>query len=74
MKDALLIIDMQKVYLPNKQWACENIVNTINNIEKKIKGFDKRHIFSQNLSQVKIQLEHGKTTIKNTPILIQMII
>ena len=45
MKDALLIIDMQKVYLPNKQWACKNIVNTINNIEKKIKGFDKRHIF-----------------------------
>ena len=42
---ALLVIDMQKVYLPENKWACIHMRNTIKNIEKRIKSFPKDHVF-----------------------------
>ncbi len=42
---ALLIIDMQNVYLPENEWACDKTRNAIKYIEDKIKDFPENHIF-----------------------------
>ena len=42
---ALLIIDMQNVYLPENEWACIKMNQTIKYIEEKIKDFPKNQIF-----------------------------
>ena len=34
MKDLLLVIDMQNVYLPEQPWACETAARTKENILK----------------------------------------
>lgn len=42
---ALLIIDMQNVYLPENEWACIKMSQTIQYIEEKIKNFSENQIF-----------------------------
>lgn len=42
---ALLIIDMQNVYLPENEWACIKMSQTIKYIEEKIKNFSENQIF-----------------------------
>lgn len=42
---ALLIIDMQNVYLPGNEWECNRMEDTIKYIEDKIKKFSKERIF-----------------------------
>lgn len=44
-KNALLVIDMQNVYLQNNKWACENIEKSIPYIIDLIKHFPKNQIF-----------------------------
>lgn len=42
---ALLVIDMQNVYLPGNEWACIRMPETIKYIEEKIKDFPKSQVF-----------------------------
>ena len=42
---ALLIIDMQNVYLPQNKWACINMYEKIQNIERKIAEFPRSNVF-----------------------------
>lgn len=42
---ALLVIDMQNVYLPENKWACIEMDAVINYIEKKIKDFPENQVF-----------------------------
>lgn len=42
---ALLIIDMQNVYLPENEWACIKMPEAINYIEEKIKKFPMGQVF-----------------------------
>lgn len=42
---ALLVIDMQNVYLPQNAWACIKMDKVIKYIEEKIKAFPKNQIF-----------------------------
>lgn len=42
---ALLVIDMQNVYLPENEWSCIKMGKVINYIEEKIKEFPKNQIF-----------------------------
>lgn len=44
-KSALLVIDMQNVYLPQNDWACKNIYEKIQNIEKRISQFPRNNVF-----------------------------
>ena len=44
-KDALLVIDMQNVYLKPNKWACMHMKKTIDYIENIIKTFNKEDIF-----------------------------
>ena len=47
MKDnsALLVVDMQNVYLPENEWACKRMKEIIKYIEKEIKNFKSNQIF-----------------------------
>lgn len=47
MKDnsALLVIDMQNVYLPENQWSCIKMPEVIKYIEEKIKAFPNNQVF-----------------------------
>ena len=42
---ALLVIDMQNIYLPDNKWACIHMRNTIKNIEKRINSFPSNQVF-----------------------------
>lgn len=42
---ALLVIDMQNVYLPENEWSCIRMAEVINYIEEKIKDFPKNQVF-----------------------------
>ena len=42
---ALLVIDMQNVFLPENEWSCIRMNETIKYIEEKIKDFPKNQIF-----------------------------
>ena len=42
---ALLVMDMQNVYLPENEWACIKMYEVINYIEEKIKEFPKNQVF-----------------------------
>lgn len=42
---ALLVIDMQNVYLPENEWSCIKMAEVINYIEEKIKDFPKNQVF-----------------------------
>lgn len=42
---ALLVVDMQNVYLPENEWACIKMDKVIKYIEEKIKQFQKNKIF-----------------------------
>ena len=44
-KEALLVIDMQNVYLPGNSWCCKNIATVIDYIKEIIKKFNKEDIF-----------------------------
>ena len=42
---ALLVIDMQNVYLPENQWSCIKMAEVLDYIEEKIKDFPKNQVF-----------------------------
>lgn len=42
---ALLVIDMQNVYLPENEWSCIKMTQIIHYIEEKIKVFPKSNVF-----------------------------
>ena len=42
---ALLVIDMQNVYLPGNEWSCIKMSEVINYIQKKINDFKKNQVF-----------------------------
>lgn len=46
MKDLLLVIDMQNVYLPGQPWACVNMPQVIHNILTLLKGHYSDGMFS----------------------------
>jgi nicotinamidase-related amidase len=45
MKEALLVIDMQNIYLPGEKWECGTILSAIDYIDDMIGRFDSHNIF-----------------------------
>ena len=45
MKKALLVIDMQNIYLPGEKWECGSILSAIDYIDGFINEFDKKDVF-----------------------------